>query len=90
MSARFHRKILFSEPGTYRLKILGRVQPDLWNYFEGQTDNEVINAHGQIMTTLYLHVRDQVELSGFINLIHDSRFVLLSMKMTDDLSNAAR
>ena len=82
MPASFQKKIKFSEPGNYRLQILGRVNPDLWNSFEGRIDAITSDNEGEVTTTLSLNVRDQVELSGFINMIHDRRLVLLSIKMT--------
>ncbi len=81
MSDTFHKKIKFSEPGTYRLEVQGKVHPEVWNHFEGKTYGETMDSEGHITTTLNLHVRDQAELSGFINMIHDWRLVLLSIRL---------
>lgn len=81
MSVSIHKQIKFYEPGNYRLQIQGSVPSDFWNFFEGRVEKVASGRNGMVRTTLELHVRDQVELSGIINLIHDRRLVLLSINI---------
>lgn len=73
--------ILFSTPGDYRIEVLGKVDPDIWDYFEGGIDEVKEDKNGRVTTSIRVHVLDQAELSGIINLLYDERLVLLCVKI---------
>ena len=74
-------EITFSNPGIYRIRVLGKVCHEIWEYFEGETELVTVDKKGQIITSLKIHVRDQAELSGLINTLYNWQLVLLSVKM---------
>ncbi len=73
----------FSNPGHYRIEVLGKVNEGFWDYFEGVTNEVKEDKYGRVTATLSVHVRDQAELSGLINMLHDWRLVLLSIRVDD-------
>ena len=75
------KEIKFSQPGNYHIQVLGSVAPELWDYFEGETDQVFEDQNGKVTTTLKMYVRDQAELAGIINMLYNWRLVLLSVKM---------
>ncbi len=79
--------IKFSQPGIYQIQVLGSVPPELWDFFDGETDRISIDKNGKVTTTLKMHVRDQAELSGLINMFYDWRLVLLYVKMEGLINN---
>ena len=79
--------IKFSQPGIYQIQVLGNVPPGLWDFFDGETDCISIDKNGKVTTTLKMHVRDQAELSGLINMLYDWRLVLLYVKMEGLINN---
>ena len=81
MSQTLDKEIRFSQPGNYHIQVLGSVPPMLWDYFEGETDQVSEDENGTVTTTLKMHVRDQAELTGLINMLYDWRLVLLFVKM---------
>ncbi len=81
MSQTLDKEIKFSQPGNYHIQVLGSVPPALWDYFEGETDQVSTDENGNVTTTLKMHVRDQAELTGLINMLYDWRLVLISVKM---------
>ena len=81
MSQTLDKEIKFSQPGNYHIQVLGSVPPELWDYFEGETDQVSADENGNVTTTLKMHVRDQAELTGLINLLYNWRLILLSVKM---------
>lgn len=81
MSGELQKEIQFSNPCHYQIRVLGIVHQDLWDYFEGKIDCIEEDKNGRITTSLSVHVRDQTELSGLINLLYDWRHVLLLVKI---------
>ena len=81
MAHTLDKEIKFSEPGNYHIQVLGSVPAELWDYFEGETDQVSEDQNGKVTTTLKMHVRDQAELTGLINMLYNWRLVLLSVKM---------
>ena len=74
--------IQFSNPVDYQIQVLGKVHQDIWDYFEGETDHIEEDEYGRVTTYLKVHVRDQTELSGLINLLYDRRHVLLLVQIS--------
>ncbi|NJN26354.1 MAG: hypothetical protein HC819_10425 [Cyclobacteriaceae bacterium] len=81
MAHTLNTEIKFSNPGIYHIRVQGHVRQELWAYFEGEVDNIIKDDSGKEKTTLKVHVRDQAELAGLINMLYDWRLVLLSVKM---------
>ena len=82
MSGKPQIGIQFSNPVIYQIQVLGKVHQGIWDYFEGKIDHIEEDENGQVTTSLSVHVRDQTELSGLINLLYDRRHVLLLVKMS--------
>ena len=80
----------FSNPGDYRIQVLGKVDEGIWECFEGETEEIGEDTGGRVTTTLSVHVRDQAELSGLINTLNDWRLVLLSIKVNDMTDHTER
>lgn len=86
MSDVLQNKIQFSNPCHYYLQVLGNVHQDLWDYFEGEIEDVEEDENGRVITSLSVYVRDQAELSGLINMLYDSRHVLLLVKINSHLN----
>lgn len=73
-------KIPFSAPGCYRIEVFGYVQPERWERF-GSMDVTPYNRDnaGDAVTALQGILRDQAELSGILNSLHELHFPLLSV-----------
>ena len=82
MSGALQSELQFSNPCHYHIQILGNIHQDLCDYFEVEIDHIEKDENGQVTTSLNVHVRDQTELSGLINLLYDWRHVLLLVKMS--------
>lgn len=81
MAHTFYPEIKFSNSGIYYIQVHGHVRQEIWEYFEGNVDQVIKDRSGQEKTTLKVHVRDQAELTGLINMLYDWRLVLLSVIM---------
>ena len=75
------KPITFYDPGIYEIKVLGNVSPKLFEYFIGEIGQVKEDTGGQHTTTLIIHIRDQAELIGLINMLYNWRLDLLSVKM---------
>lgn len=69
------------DPGSrhYRIEVLGKVGPELWDHFEGEVEWISEDKNGKISTSLLIRAQDQAELTGAINLLNSWRFVILSI-----------
>ncbi|MEZ5199673.1 MAG: hypothetical protein R2764_25815 [Bacteroidales bacterium] len=74
-------EIKFSNSGVYQIRVLGKVCPEIWDYFQGEIVRISECKSGQIYTLLKVYVRDQAELSGLINILYNWHLVLLSVKI---------
>ena len=83
MAHTLDKELKYSQPGIYHIQIIGSVPPELWDYFEGETDLVSTDKNGNITTSLKMHVRDQAELAGLINMLYEWRLILLSVKWID-------
>lgn len=81
MARALNKELEFSQPGIYHIQVIGNVPSELWDYFEGETDQVSSDVNGRVTTTLKMHVRDQAELTGLINMLYDWRLVLVSVTM---------
>ena len=72
-------KIKFSGPGIYHIEVMGDVSHEIWDYFDGETE-QIKEDNGEVITYLKAHVRDQSELAGIIKLIYDWQLVLLLVR----------
>lgn len=74
-------EISFSNPGIYRIDVLGNILLNLFNHFDGEIGQVIEDENGMIITSLKVRVRDQAELSGLINMLYNLRLVLLSVNV---------
>ena len=81
MSRKLLREIKFNNPGIYHIKVLGIIRHELLEHFSGEIGHNEENLNGRKITSLKIHVLDQAELSGLINMLYDWRLVLLSVNM---------
>lgn len=81
MTDKILHDIAFSNPGVYHIQVLGKVNHEIWEYFEGETEQVIADNKGQVITSLKIHVRDQAELSGIINTLYNWQLVLISVKI---------
>jgi len=89
MTKKILDKIKFSNPGIYHIQVLGNVSDEIWDNFEGETEQVKEDDKGQVTTLLKIYVRDQAELSGLIHMLYDWQLVLLSVKMEGHIENKA-
>ena len=80
MSDNSPSEIKFSGPGIYHIKVMGEVSHEIWDYFNGETE-QIKNLNGQVITSLKIHVRDQTELAGLIKMLYDWHVILVLIKM---------
>ena len=73
-------EIKFSGPGIYQIQVIGEVSQEIWNYFEGETE-QIKKVDGQVISSLKIQVRDQAELAGSIKLLYEWQHVLLLVKI---------
>jgi hypothetical protein len=81
LTSALHKEIKFSQPGIYHILVFGNVPSDLLDYFEGEVEEVTQHSNGNVEVSLIIHVRDQAELTGLINMIYNFRLVLLSVKV---------
>jgi len=81
MSHALLRQIKFNNPGNYHIKVLGIIRHELLEHFDGEIVQVKEDESGHLISSLKINVRDQAELSGFINTLYDWRLVLLSVEM---------
>lgn len=79
MNDKINKGVSFSNSGTYHIRVLGNVCQELWDYFDGETEQVEEDNNGQITTSLRMHVRDQTELSGLIRMLYDWHLVILAV-----------
>ena len=72
-------EIKFSGPGIYHIHVMGEVCQEIWEYFNGKTE-QIMEDNGEVITYLKVQVRDQSELAGIIKLFYDWQHVLLLVK----------
>ena len=77
------KKINFSSPGIYHIRVLGKVCSEIWEYFDVETEQVTEDKKEQVITSLKIHVRDQAELSGLIATIYSWHLVLLSVQVEE-------
>ena len=73
-------EIKFSGPGIYQIQVIGEVSQEIWNCFDGETE-QTEEVDGQVVSSLKIRVRDQAELAGSIKLLYEWQHVLLLVKM---------
>lgn len=81
MTLKLKNEIKYTQPGSYHLRVLGSIPTQLWDYYEGKTDQVIVDKNKNVITTIKMHVRDQAELSGLINMLYNFRLVILSVKL---------
>ena len=81
MSQTLNPEIKFSNPGIYHIQVLGNVREELWDYFEAEIDLVSGEKNEQVSTSFKIHVRDQAELTGLLNMLYEWRYVLLAVKI---------
>ena len=74
------REIKFSGPGIYQIQVIGAVSQEIWNCFDGETE-QIEEVDGQVISSLKIHVRDQAELAGSIKLLYEWQHILLLVKI---------
>ena len=79
MSEKQFKEIHKAESGRYRIEVLGKVGPELWDHFEGEVEGTSEDKNGIISTSLLIRAQDQAELTGVINLLNNWRFVIVSV-----------
>ena len=67
------------ESRYYRIEVLGKVSPDIWDHFEGEFEGTSKDKNGIISTSLLIRAQDQSELAGVINLLNNWRLVIVSV-----------
>jgi hypothetical protein len=75
-------KVVFSEPGNYRIEIQGHLLPGWCDRFGAM---QVLSSpsSGDGITILQGGVADQVELSGILNTLYELHLPLLSIQYLD-------
>lgn len=79
------------DPGSrsYRIEVLGKVGPELWDHFEGEVEGVSEDKNGKISTILLIRAQDQAELTGAINLLNSWHFVIVSVNQDAIRSTSA-
>ena len=89
MSHTLHPEIKFSNPGIYHIQVLGNIRQELWDYFEGEIELVSGEKNEQVTTSFKIHVRDQAELTGLLNMLYEWRYVLLAVKIEGHIEDTA-
>ncbi|GAB2487499.1 hypothetical protein GCM10027164_16130 [Algoriphagus taiwanensis] len=77
----------FSYPGLYSIRVSGKIQKDLLEYFQGIEKSVVeVNDTGNSITHLAINIRDQAELIGLLNMLYEWQHVLISVKLGENYS----
>ena len=79
MSDKQHKETQNLESRRYRIEVLGKVGPELWDYFQGEVEGTSQDKNGMISTSLIIRAQDQAELAGVINLLNNWRLVIVSV-----------
>jgi hypothetical protein len=79
MSYKLREKIRDLQRNHYRIEVLGKVRPEVLDHFDCAIDRITEDKTGEIVTSLLVHVRDQAELTGVINLLNNWRLFIVSV-----------
>ncbi len=80
MNDKMMNEINISSPGIYQIQVLGEVCREIWEHFEGETEQIKKDKNGQLISFIKVHVHDQAELSGIIKLLYDWNHVLIKVR----------
>ena len=80
MKDKSHGEIKFSGPGIYQIQVMGEVSQEIWNCFDGETE-QIEKVEDQVISSMKVRVRDQAELAGLVKLLYDWQHVLLLVKI---------
>ena len=69
---------------TYQIVLIGRVEEDWEDWFDGIQSQNGTNNSGRPLTTLNCRVRDQSELLGVLNRLNSLNFPILSMQLVSE------
>ncbi|NJN42957.1 MAG: hypothetical protein HC811_12730 [Flammeovirgaceae bacterium] len=79
----------FVNPGRYHIRVTGKVRNEINDYFEGIEKLELVNTKKGIgETKLTIHVRDQAELIGFINILYNWQHALKKIRLDEAKINS--
>ena len=81
MPHKLHPELKFYNPGIYHIQVLGNVRQELLDYFEGEIEPVSGEKNEKVTTSFKIHVRDQAELTGLLNMLYEWRYVLLAVKI---------
>lgn len=79
MPNKVQKEIRVPELNRYRIEVLGTVRPEVLDHFDCEIDRITEDKTGEIVTSLLVHVRDQAELTGVINLLNNWRLLIVSV-----------
>ena len=79
MSYKLREEIRDLQRDTYRIEVLGKVRPEVWDHFDCEIDRITEDKTGEIVTSILVRVRDQAELTGVINLLNNWRLIIVSV-----------
>ena len=79
MSYKPREEIRDLQRNRYRIEVLGKVRPEVLDHFDCEIDRITEDKTGAIVTSLLVHVRDQAELTGVINLLNNWRLLIVSV-----------
>ena len=72
--------IPFDRPATYRISVLGRIDPTWSDRLEGMAIGRATVEAGPPVTTLEGDLRDHTALAGVLNTLYELHLPLLSVK----------
>ena len=79
----------FCIPGIYHVQVLGNLHQELLDYFEGEIELVSGEKNEKVTTSFKIHVRDQAELTGLLNMLYEWRYVLLAVKIEGHIEDTA-
>jgi hypothetical protein len=72
--------IFFDNPAIYRIEVLGQLDPNMSDYFEGMAISQTSGATDFSITTLEGELCDQAALAGVLNTLYEMHLPLISVK----------
>jgi hypothetical protein len=84
MTTTQYNRYPFSEPGDYRIRIRGVLDPGWMDCLEEMQISTSRHARGEVVTTLSGRLQDQAALLGVLNLLYDLHCAILLVERVNE------